>query len=514
MSVTNAKKKKRKAIKKLSFYTYLIYAILTVILFFVIKGLGIFPSKYLNVILVIFALGLFIWGFIALMPKIKSNLKKLQALVCILLSILSIVCCILFPSYGGKIAKAFVKIPDEGNMNIDVYVLSDSSYSSIEDLAGKKVGLQTKVDLDYQNYAVKVVNKEIEGNDINVVQYSDIYELVDKLYSGEVDAILLNEDYAKIVADNPDYKDFTERCNSLYVCTQKITLTSSTSGVSSITTQPFIIAISGNDEWDYSSIDPTNRGRTDVNMVAVVNPVTKQVLIVTIPRDSYVYLPSRGYDKLTHASLYGIDCWTDALKTILNLNEINYYFRVNFQSVVTIVDAIGGVDVDNPYYFTSSYCLRWNEEKQTAYAEMQEYQEGKIHLDGPGALGYVRERYSLPDGDIGRNKHQAIFLKACIDKLCSVQTITNISKLLDALQGTFITDLDYNEDILPLAQMQLNDMADWTITTYSITGYGDYRQCYSLDSDEYSVEILYDDSVTTAINYIQQILKGETITEN
>ena len=105
-------------------------------------------------------------------------------------------------------------------------------------------------------------------------------------------------------------------------------------------------------------------------------------------------------------------------------------------------------------------------------------------------------------------------MKACIDKLCSVSTITNISKLLDALQGTFITDLDYNNDILPLAQMQLNDMADWTITTYSLTGYGDYRQCYSMDYDEYSVEILYDDSVATAISYIQKVLQGESITSD
>lgn len=514
MSVTSAKKKKRKAIKKLSFYTYLIYAILTIILFFVIKGLGIFPSKYLNIILILFSIGLFIWGLIALIPKVKISLKKMQSVVCMLLSVLSIICCILFPLYGGKIAKAFVKIPNEGNMNIDVYVLNDSSYSSIEDLAGKSVGLQTKVDLDYQNYAVKVVNKEIEGNDISVIQYSDIYDLVDRLYNGEVQAILLNEDYAKILADNPDYKDFNEKTRSLYVCTQKITLTSSTNAVSSITTQPFIIAISGNDQWDYSSINPTNRGRTDVNMIAVVNPVSKQVLIVTIPRDSYVYLASRGYDKLTHASLYGIDVWTDAIKSILNLNEINYYFRVNFQSVVTIVDAMGGVDVDNPYYFESAYCLKWDESQNKAVSFLSAYDEGKIHLDGSQALGYVRERYSLPDGDIGRNKHQAIFLKACIDKLCSVSTITNISKLLDALQGTFITDLDYNNDILPLAQMQLNDMADWTITTYSLTGYGDYRQCYSMDYDEYSVEILYDDSVATAISYIQKVLQGESITSD
>lgn len=509
--MNEAKKKKRRMIKKFSLYTYMCYALTTVVLFFVIKALGIIPSKYLMILFWINLIFIIILGFLAFIPRIKSKIKLIQSAICIILTVMSVICCIAFPIYGGKIAKVFTKIPEEGSMNINVYVLKDSSYNNIEDLAGKNVGLQKKVDLDYQNYAIKVVNKEIKGSDVNVLSYEDIYQLTDKLYVSEVQAILLNEDYAKILADNPDYKDFKEKTRVIYVCTQKISLTSSTTAVDTITKQPFLIAVSGNDEWDYNSINPTSRTRTDVNMLVAVNPVSKQVLVITIPRDSYVYLTGKGYDKLTHASVYGMNVWTDALKSIFNLNEINYYFRVNFQSVVSIVDAMGGIDLDNPYYFESDYCMYWDENKNEPLQYTAVYDEGRIHLNGSEALGYVRERYSLPEGDIGRNKHQAIFLKACIDKLCSVQTITNISKLLDSLQGTFITDLDYNTEIIPLAQMQLNDMSDWDIKTYSIEGFGDERICYSLDDELYSVEILDEDSIAVAKEYIQKLLKGETI---
>ncbi|MDO4377759.1 MAG: LCP family protein [Erysipelotrichia bacterium] len=510
MKNVQKKNKKKRKIRKISLYTYLIYAIATMILFFVIKATGIFPNKYLFVVFFLFLIGIIVFGISAFIPQIKSKIKIAQSLICIVLSFLTIVSCVLLPHYSGKIARAFTRIPAEGTMNINVYVLQSSAYDNIGDLQGKNVGLQKKVDLDYQNYAIKVINKELNGQNIDVVQYEDIYELTDKLYNGEVQAILLNEDYAKILAENPNYKDFDTKTKVLYVCPQKIYLTSATNAVNAITSQPFLIAVSGNDEWDYSSIKANGHSRTDVNMLVAVNPVSKQILVLTIPRDSYVYLEGKGYDKLTHASLYGMNVWTQALKNIFNLDEINYYFRVNFQSVVSIVDAMGGIDVDNPYRFESDYCLYWDDNQNKVVQYNAVYDEGMIHLNGSQSLGYVRERYSLPDGDIGRNKHQAIFLKACINKLCSVQTITNISKLLDSLEGTFITDLDYNKEIIPLAQMQLNDMANWDIKTYSLNGYGDEKICYSLDDELYSVEMLNDDSIAVAKEYIRQVLIGES----
>ena len=300
------------------------------------------------------------------------------------------------------------------------------------------------------------------------------------------------------------------KCKNLYTVVQKVQLLDSTTSVTDIVNEPFLIAVSGNDQWDYNSINSNSSFRTDVNMLVGINPKTKQALIITLPRDSYVYLDGMGYDKLTHASIYGNNCWVNAIKNILSLDEINYYFKVNFQSVSAIVDALGGVQVDNPYYFESSYCLRYDESLNKVVTETKSYPQGIITLDGSGALGYVRERYSLPDGDIGRNKHQAIFLKGCIDKLCSVSTITNISSILNQLQGTFTTNISFN-DILSLAQMQLDDMADWNIKSYSILGYGQDRQCFSLDEEYYSVEILYDESVDLAKQYIESLFNGEIL---
>ncbi|MGN1399320.1 MAG: LCP family protein [Erysipelotrichaceae bacterium] len=503
-----AKNKKKRIINKTAKITYLIFLIASLIFIFLLNM--ILPKKYIIALVVFFSILLVIFGFFALITKVKNKFKIIQICCCFLLSVLLVLCDVAIPFYSGKISRLFVKIPDEGQMNINVYTLTDKNYTDIEQLAGKKIGIQTKVDIDYQNYAIKVINKEIQGEDIQIANYQDIYQLVETLYSGEVEAILLNQNYASIIADNKDFADFNSKCVSVYTVTQKVELIDSTTSVSNIVNQPFLIAVSGNDQWDYNSITASSNYRTDVNMLVGINPQSKQILILTLPRDSYVYLDGMGYDKLTHASIYGNSCWVNAIKRILSLDEINYYFKVNFQSVSDIVDALGGIEVDNPYYFESSYCLRYDEDLKKVVTETRAYPEGIITLDGSSALGYVRERYTLPEGDISRNKHQAIFLKGCINKLCSVSTITNISAILTELQGTFTTDISFNE-ILSLAQMQLDDMADWNIKSYSILGYGDYRQCFSLDDGLYSVEILYDESLDLAKEYIKQLYNGEIL---
>ena len=500
--------KKKKVLNKTARISYLIFLLASIIFIFLLNK--ILPGKFIILLIGLFSLLFVIFGFFALFVKVKKKYKIIQIVSCLLLAIVLILCDVAIPIYSGKLARLFVKIPDEGQMNINVYILNDRNYSDIEDLAGKTVGIQSKVDIDYQNYAIKVVNKQIQNEDINVASYQDIYQLVEALYNGEVEAILLNQNYASIIADNKDFADFNDKCKNLYTVVQKVQLLDSTTSVTDIVNEPFLIAVSGNDQWDYNSINSNSSFRTDVNMLVGINPKTKQALIITLPRDSYVYLDGMGYDKLTHASIYGNNCWVNAIKNILSLDEINYYFKVNFQSVSAIVDALGGVQVDNPYYFESSYCLRYDESLNKVVTETKSYPQGIITLDGSGALGYVRERYSLPDGDIGRNKHQAIFLKGCIDKLCSVSTITNISSILNQLQGTFTTNISFN-DILSLAQMQLDDMADWNIKSYSILGYGQDRQCFSLDEEYYSVEILYDESVDLAKQYIESLFNGEIL---
>ncbi len=506
---------KRRKIKRASWITCGILIISAIVLFLIVKGFNALPAWALAAIAAVLAVIVLPLAFIAVLPGTKNSAKTVQSVLCVLLSVLFLFGCIKLPGYKGALEKVFVKVPSEGELNIVVYTLNDSGYNSIDELSSSKVAIQSALDLDYQEYAIKVVNKEISekgGADIKTIAMESIYDAVDALYAGSVDAIMLNESYTKVLEDNTDYKDFSEKVNALYTCTQRISLGVDTANVSDITSEPFIIAITGVDEWGATKASASVR--SDVNMLAVVNPSTKQVLIVTIPRDSYVGIVKSnniiGYDKLTHVTTLsnGINVWIQTLNNLLGTN-INYYLRVNYSSVRDIVNAIGGVDLDNPYEFTTKAVL-YEKSNGKYYQVETTFKKGTIHVDGEQALGYCRERYSLPNGDLDRNKHQAIVIKACIRKVCSVSTITKIDSLLKAVEGKFTTNLEMNH-IYALAQMQLDDMADWDVVQYSMTGSTGWGESY-VAGTELSIVNLSSSSINKAKSYITSVLNGEKIT--
>ncbi len=510
-------KRRRRKIKQFSLITWLLMFVFSLLIFFVIKGFNVLPGKFLVLILALLLIVDVIGFIFAALPMFKNWIKITQSIVCVALSVLMLVGCITLPSIKGKLERAFVKVPNEGALSINVYVLSDSNYNDIESLAGKTVAVQKDIDLDYQSYAVKVVNKEIEGEDIVVTQANDIYTAVEMLYANEVDAIMLNEAYANIIEDNDDFADFNKKVRSIYTCVQKVTLVDATTSVSNLTKQTFTIGVTGVDEWNYNYIKADAQVRSDVNILLVVNPVTKQILMITVPRDAYVKLVSDksvfGQDKITHSPMtrQRINCWVETMGNLLNC-DINYYLRVNFSSVKDIVDALGGIDVNNPYYFETKAAIYG--ENDESYP-LERFPEGMVHLDGRLALGYCRERYYVRDtgemvGDLGRNLHQSLVLKAAIKKACSVSVISRIGDLLDAVEGKFTTNITMN-DIYALCQMQLDDMSDWELKTYSLTGSSIWAVGYMMPDTELSMVEIDNYSLEQARSLISQMVQGEKI---
>ncbi len=461
------------------------------------------------------------FGLLAILPFIDNINKVLQILISGALCFGLFTAYDVIPTYKGQMERVFTEVPTEGELLINVYVDSDSEYQTIYDLEGKRIGIQSKIDEEYQQYALKVINKEYSGQEATTVVYDDIYSVVEALYANEVDAILLNESYVDIVADNADFLTFKDDTRNIYTCVQPITLEYDSSAVGNIAEEPFIVLVGGNDSWNLSSVNlATNAGRTDVNMMVVVNPNTKQLLIVSIPRDSYVYLwGDYGCpDKLTHSTVYSLDCWRRTINAMFDL-EVNYFVRVNFSSIVNVVDALGGVDIDNPYYFESGAVVYYNANNGDYKQVRVKFPEGALHLNGAEALGYCRERYYVrPDtgmsiSDYGRNEHQAIVIKALIDQATSVSTITHISDLFEAIAGTFNTDLSMDQ-IYALVQMQLNDMATWDMITTSITGSGAMRPCYAMglnSGNDFSVVIVNQNSVEKARDMINKMLNNEVL---
>ncbi|MFQ7539032.1 MAG: LCP family protein, partial [Clostridium sp.] len=220
-----------------------------------------------------------------------------------------------------------------------------------------------------------------------------------------------------------------------------------------VTSQPFNIYITGIDT--YGTISTVSR--SDVNMIATVNPKTHQVLLTSIPRDYYVPQPCQGgqTDKLTHTGIFGVDCTVETVENYFGI-DINYYVRVNFSSVENIVDALGGINVESPIAFDA-----------LGYS----FSAGTNSLNGKEALAFSRERYSLGGGDRDRGKNQMRVITGIINKAISPSIITNYTSILDAVSGSFQTNMS-NSEMTSLIKMQINDMSGWDIEQIAVNGTG------------------------------------------
>ncbi len=253
-----------------------------------------------------------------------------------------------------------------------------------------------------------------------------------------------------------------------------------------ITKDTFSIYVSGIDT--YGAVSSVSR--SDVNMVITVNPKTNKILITSIPRDYYVPLAGKdGKDKLTHAGIYGVET---SVKTIENLldTKINYYIKVNFTSLIKVVDALGGVKVYSKYNFTS----------MDGYT----YKEGYNNVNGEKALSFVRERKAFNGGDRVRVENQAAMIKALVEKATSPSIITKYNSLLKTLEKLFVTNLNM-EDITEFIKKQIDDMKSWEVESQSLDGKDDYQYTYSYKGQKLYVMTPDNETVINAHNKIEEM---------
>ena len=264
-----------------------------------------------------------------------------------------------------------------------------------------------------------------------------------------------------------------------------------------ITKEPFVIYLSGVDTRG----ELTENARSDVNILAVVNPVTKRVALINTPRDYYVDLAGTdSKDKLTHAGLYGVETSMATLGNLYGIN-VDHYIRINFSGFINIVDALGGVDVYSDQAFTSV--------GSPGYYDPTTFVEGWNHLDGKSALAFARERHAFASGDIQRGINQMKVIDAMLNKIKSPALLMGFSKIMDAASDCFVTDFS-QEQISALVRMQLSDFAEWDIQSYTVTGSGSTStKCYSAKGQKLYVMKPDDASVSKAREMIASVLGGE-----
>lgn len=383
---------------------------------------------------------------------------------------------------------------------VSVVVLNSSSLENVNSLDGSKLGVLKTIG----NEATKKSLADLKKNNVTYTKktYDNMLGMLKALYNGEVDAIVLNEAYRSNVCDLEDYINFNNDTKVIHKTVYYTKENSSSLAVSDITSKPFNILISGNDS--FGSLDENSR--SDVDMLVTINPVTSTILLTSIPRDSYVkevcndYACNYGvYDKLTHTGIYGVDTTKDTIENLLDI-DINYVYRVNFTSMIDIVDALGGVDVTVPEGMAVS--------KFYTNSNLEGVHEGENHLDGKRALAYSRERKAYLDGDLQRARNQQQVLQAMFKKATSPEIIKNYTSLLKALIGAFDTNMTTKE-ITSFIKYQIQAKPSWKFEQFVLKGDNDLRMSAELGS-EVSVVILYDSYINIAHDKIQAVLDGQS----
>ena len=392
--------------------------------------------------------------------------------------VLCIFFCAFYVGGGYYMYDSYAAMEDIGGAEtkvniISFYVLKDDPAKTIDDAKNYKFGILSQQDRENTDKALAQVNKDLSTT-VQTVEYEDTATLVDALYAKEVQVIVFNQAFLNSITDQ--YDTFSKDTRVLGEHQEETKVVREIEDID-ITTKPFTVYISGIDV--YGKIGQTSR--SDVNIIATVNPVTKKVLLTSTPRDYYVPLYSKGGksysggmpDKLTHAGIYGVDCSINTLEKLYNI-DIDYYVRVNFTSLKKIVDLLGGVEVYSDYDFISD----WGPHGAGTHYK---FKKGYNKVNGKKALAFCRERHHFANGDYQRGRDHQHMIEAILNKVMSPSVLPNFSSLLKESKSMFQTSMS-KDKIVSLCNMQLNDMAKWKIAYANAEGTGAKKTTFSIRS--------------------------------
>ena len=486
-----------------------VQAVITAVLLFMLVSSKLLPGKYLGIAV---ALMLVLLGITCLLARSKNGaVSSAASIAAIFMSGMLIFGIV----YVRHIVKTLDMIAGSGTQieNIVVAVLDSNAAQEIGDTSGYLFGVYEGADKEL----LDVVETEvIEANgdaELKKQAFDSPVEMAQELLAGNLDAVVCNKAYIDLLDDAiGDYsnltriiyeKDFEPKIaedstegsgsgsgdGSGSGSDQKSTRLGARQAGEKLTEQPFNILISGIDV----SGPISTTSRSDVNIIMTVNPLDHRILLTTTPRDYFVYIPGisgEERDKLTHAGVYGV---RTSMKTLEDLYDIGIsdYIRINFDSLIQLVDALGGIDVNSEVSFSSGDYY---------------FHEGINHMDGEQALVYCRSRYQFGSGDNQRGKNQMQVLTAILDKLQSPELLKNPSEVLDVVGRSMQTSFT-SDEIAEVIAWQLDSGHGWDIGRQAVTGTGDSQQTFSMKGTDLYVMWPDEDSVQAASDKMKELLE-------
>lgn len=489
---------KSKFSKVLSILLSVVLVISSFYLLYQVIRLNVLPSKFLFPL----TIGVVVLDAIFILLLIYFSKNVVSKIVCIALTLFICVASCMGGYYISKthnVLSSITNVAKHAKNTVSVVVKESSSIKNKSQLNGVSVG-----SLRLNEQGSKKVLKELSGEGIvlNQTEYDSMTALLEAFYNGEVDSIIINESSRSQILDMEAYSNFDSNTRVVYQTSYKVKNNDSATSVSDITSKPFNVLISGSDTR--GGFD--ENGRSDVIMIATVNPKTHTILLTSVPRDFYVTTAcdagdgcmQGALDKITHTGIHGTNTTKRTVEQLLGI-EINYTFKVGFDTVTDLVDALGGVDVNvEPGYATNSF----------AALSGFSVHEGVNHLNGEQALAFARERYSYTEGDRQRTKNQQQVLMGIVKEVTKPSVITNYAAIMDTMANTFSTTMS-NAEITDLIKYQLNNNPTWKMEQYMVDGTGDTLMCAEL-GDAASVMVPDQSTVKMAKDKINAVLAGKS----
>ena len=463
----------------------LLYALITALFMGLIAYSGFFTiTKYIIVLAIVAIITLMIFA-----PLYSCMFKKSRKGISLVLAVALSSAYVFSGIYIYETLNFFDDLAAFGK-TLEEYVVvvkDDSSLDSLQELEDRRI---TFVDDQIGiNAAIEDIRNKVPG--IALTQAESYTSAALALLDGDTVAVYANQDeYANMKKDVAGFADNTKVLASL-----KVNRSGAVADRVDIPRESFNVLITGMD----TDGDIRNLSRSDVNIVATVNPRTKTILLTSIPRDYYVKLGQTelSYDKLTHTGMYGAGETVHAVEHLLDI-PINYYVRVNYSTVIMLVDTVGGIDVQSDYNFTAGH---------TNY----HYKKGLNHLDGRQTLAFARERYSFEDGDFQRNKNQQHVIDALLKKFLNPFTLASkYDEILNVIKTTVEANFTAAE-LSDLVKLQTAKLGKWKVQHQSVVGEvsPNLMPCASLGGNLASVVIKDENSVEQAHEKIKEIMSNK-----
>lgn len=487
-------KNESKVSKVLSILLSVVLVVSSFYLLYQVIRLNVLPTKFLFPL----TIGVVVLDAIFILLLVYFSKNVVSKIVCIVLTLFICVASCMGGYYISKtqnVLSSITNVAKHAKNTVSVIVKESSSIKNKSQLNGVSVG-----SLRLNEQGSKKTLKELSGEGIvlNQTEYDSMTALLEAFYNGEVDSIIINESSRSQILDMEDYSNFDSNTRVVYQTSYKVKNNDSATSVSDITSKPFNVLISGSDTR--GGFD--ENGRSDVIMIATVNPKTHTILLTSVPRDFYVTTAcdagdgcmQGALDKITHTGIHGTNTTKRTVEQLLGI-EINYTFKVGFDTVTELVDVLGGVDVYvEPGYATTN--------------SLYSVHEGINHLNAEQALAFARDRYSYTEGDRQRTKNQQQVLMGIVKEATKPSVMTNYAAIMDTIANTFSTTMS-NAEITDLIKYQLNNNPTWKMEQYMVDGTGDTLMCAEL-GDAASVMVPDQSTVKMAKDKINAVLAGKS----